>query len=292
MRNQLRQYVILAIVLLFCAVNVFLGLRSILHSNDEVTTFAVGDWEGITFPRYNGPAIYSTTAPRAQVVSLPNVSSSSNALFHHHAVMSYSGGRVVTPQAQMSSTAHKIYQTSDQHVRALGSGAGAGGNATTGTTSYASSSTSTYNIPHIALALPSVRTRTLALAVNNINIASTSSTMLANDGMATVIHRNSRIRKTAPSGEGLGEDDYGTIEKKDGETWFWDGEQWINQTPIGTTKIDNGKVYEWDGSDWVYKGDQADPDAPIGDIPFILLLICAAAYSILRVRKTKTVTNL
>ncbi len=284
MRNQLRQYVILAIVLLFCAVNVFLGLRSILHSHDEVTTFAVGDWEGITFPRYNGPAIYSTTAPRAQVVSLPNVSSSSNALFHHHAVTSYSGGKVATPQAQMSSTAHKIYQTSDQHVRSLGSGAGAGGNATIGTTSYSSSSTSTYNIPNIALALPSVRTRTLAN--NNIytdNLA-TSSVILADASTPARTPLTRGLRRAFPD-----DPEQGEIHKENG-VWYWydDETGWV----LADTKIEGGKVYVWDGSRWVYKGDQADPDAPIGDIPFILLLICAAAYSIRRVRKTKIVTNL
>lgn len=284
MRNQLRQYVILAIVLLFCAVNVFLGLRSILRSNDEVTTFAVGDWEGITFPRYNGPAIYSTTAPRAQVVSLPNVSSSSNALFHHHAVMSYNGGKVATPQAQMSSTAHKIYQTSDQHVRSLGSGAGAGGNTTTGTTSYSSSSTSTYNIPHIALALPSVRTRTLAN--NNIytdNLA-TSSVILADASTPARTPLTRGLRRAFPDDPEQGEI------HEEGGVWYWydDETGWV----LADTKIEGGKVYVWDGKTWQYKGDQADPDAPIGDIPFILLLICAAAYGILRVRKTKTVTNL
>ena len=256
MHNQHKQYVILTIVLLACGASVL--------------------------------AIYSTTAPRAQVVSLPNVSSSSNALFHHHAVMSYSGGKVATPQAQMSSTAHKIYQTSDQHVRSLGSGAGAGGNATTGTTSYSSSSTSTYNIPHIALALPSVRTRTLAN--NNIytdNLA-TSSVILADASTParTPLTRGLRRKPSDPGGEEA------VVQDSEG-WWYWDGEEWVP----ATTKIENGKVYVWEMVspgvwDWVYEGDQADPDAPIGDIPFILLLMFAAAYSIRRVRKTKTVTNL
>lgn len=284
MHNQHKQYVILTIVLLACGASVFFGVRSILHSNDEVTTFSVGDWEGITLPRYNGPAIYSTTAPRAQVVSLPNVSSSSNALFHHHAVMSYNGGKVATPQAQMSSTAHKIYQTSDQHVHSFGSGAGAGGNATTGTTSYASSSTSTYNIPHIALALPSVRTRTLAN--NNIytdNLA-TSSVILADASTPARTPLTRGLRRAFPD-----DPEQGEIHKENG-VWYWydDETGWV----LADTKIENGKVYVYDGKTWQYQGDQADPDAPIGDIPFILLLICAAAYSVHRVRKTKTVTNL
>ena len=288
MRNQLRQYVILAIVLLFCAVNVFLGVRSILHSNDEVTTFTVGDWEGITFPRYNGPAIYSTAAPRAQVVSLPNVSSSSNALFHHHAVTSYSGGRVAAPQAQMSSTAHKIYQTSDQHVRSLGSGAGAGGNATIGTTSYSSSSTSTYNIPHIALALPSVRTRTLAN--NNIyaeNLA-TSSVILADASTPTRTPRTKGLRRLTPDGEG----EY-PGEPNGDNTQIWDEVNgWVPAPEIGTIRIIGGVECVWTADGWRPTSDLPEPGTPIGDIPFILLLMFAAVYSIHRVRKTKTVTNL
>lgn len=288
MRNQLRQYVILAIVLLFCAVNVFLGLRSILHSHDEVTTFAVGDWEGITFPRYNGPAIYSTTAPRAHVVSLPNVSSSSNALFHHHAVMSYSGGKVATPQAQMSSTAHKIYQTSDQQVRSFGSGAGAGGNATTGTTSYASSSTATYNIPHIAFALPSVRTRTLAN--NNIyadNLA-TSSVILADASTPARTPLTRGLRRLTLDGDG----EYPGEPNRD-NTQIWDEVNgWVPAPEIGTIRIIGGVECVWTADGWRPTSDLPEPGTPIGDIPFILLLICAAAYSIHRVRKTKTVTNL
>jgi len=289
MHNQHKQYVILTIVLLACGASVFFGVRSILHSNDEVTTFSVGDWEGITLPRYNGPAIYSTTAPRAQVVSLPNVSSSSNALFHHHAVMSYNGGKVATPQAQMSSTAHKIYQTSDQHVHSLGSGAGAGGNATIGTTSYSSSSTSTYNIPHIALALPSVRTRTLAN--NNIytdNLAA-SSVILADASTPARTPLTRGLRRMTIDGDGQYDGEYDPVENK-----IWDEvqEDWVDPPKVGTERTVKGVLCVWTGSGWISKSDIPDPDAPIGDIPFILLLICAAAYGILRVRKTKTVTNL
>lgn len=288
MQKQHRQYVILVVVLLACAASVFFGVRSILHSNDEVTTFSVGDWEGITLPRYNGPTVYTTSQRSMATVTLPMTSTSSRSLFHHNAVATYRTGVTTTQRVQTGHGAYRVYQTSDHEVHSIGSGSGASGTASFGTTNYQQSTPSaSYSVPTVAMSLPSVRTRTQTLAVNNINMATTSSTMLANDGMATVIRRNSRIRKTAPSGEGLGEDDYGTIEEKDGETWFWDGEQWINQTPIGTTKIVDGKVYEWDGSDWVYKGDQADPDAPIGDTPWLMLLIALIAYSTCRVIKTK-----
>ena len=76
MQKQHRQYVILVVVLLACAASVFFGIRSILHSNDEVTTFAVGDWEGITLPRYYGPTVYPTSQRLMATVTLPMTSTS------------------------------------------------------------------------------------------------------------------------------------------------------------------------------------------------------------------------
>lgn len=289
MHKQHRQYVILVVVLLACAASVFFGIRSILHSNDEVTTFAVGDWEGITLPRYHGPSFYTSSQRSMETVTLPMTSTSSRSLFHHSVAPSYRAAVATTQRVQTGNGAYRVYQTSDQEVHSIGSGIGASGTASSGTTNYQQSTPSaSYSAPTIAMSLPSVRTRTQTLAVNNINMATTSSTMLANDGMATVIRRNSRIRKTAPSGEGLGQDDYGTIEEKDGETWFWDGEQWINQTPIGTTKIVDGKVYEWDGSDWVFKGDQGDPNTPIGTVPWLMLLLAAAGYGYYVAKRKQT----
>lgn len=288
MQKQHRQYVILVVVLLACAASVFFGVRSILHSNDEVTTFSVGDWEGITLPRYYGPAVYPTSQRSMATVTLPMTSTSSRSLFHHSVAPSYRAAVATTQQVHTSNATYRVHQTSDQVTRYVGAGNSSGGSASFSTSNVQQTAPSTtFSIPTLAVTTLDMRTRTQVLAVNNINMATTSSTMLANDGMTTVINRKSRIRRTAPSGEGLGQDDYGTIEEKDGETWFWDGEQWINKTPIGTTKIVDGKVYEWDGSDWVYKGDQAEPDAPIGDIPWLMLLIALIAYSTCRVIKKK-----
>lgn len=282
MHNQHKQYVILTIVLLACGASIFFGVRNIVRSTDEVTTFAVGDWEGITLPRYKGPAIYTTSAPQTPVVSLPAVSSSSRALFHHH-VATYRAETKATNMPQTNYTARRLYQTSDHVVHSVGAGSGVSGATPLGTSSYQNTSTASYSS---AITIPSARTYTQTLALNNINMAASSSS-LANDGIATIIHRNSRVRKIAPSDEGLGEDDYGKIEEKDGETWFWDGEQWINQTPIGATKIVDGKVYEWDGSGWVFKGDQAEPDTPVGDIPWLMILFAAAAFGVCKVVKKK-----
>ena len=288
MQKQHRQYVILVVVLLACAASVFFGIRSILHSNDEVTTFAVGDWEGITLPRYYGPTVYPTSQRLMATVTLPMTSTSSRSLFHHSVAPSYRAAVATTQQVHTCNATYRVHQTSDQHVRSLGSGAGAGGDATTGTTSYSSSSTSTYNIPHIALALPSVRTRTLAN--NNIygdNLA-TSSVILADASTPTRTPRTKGLRRLTPDGEG----EY-PGEPNGDKTKIWNEiEGWVDPPSIGTICVINGVECVWTADGWRPTSDLPEPGTPIGDIPFILLLICAAAYSILRVRKTKTVTNL
>ncbi len=275
MHNRHKQYVILTIVLLACGASIFFGVRNIVRSTDEVTTFAVGDWEGITLPRYNGPAVYTTSQRSRATVTLPMTSTSSRSLFHHSVAPSYRAAVATTQQVHTSNATYRVHQTSDQHVRSLGSGAGAGGNATTGTTSYSSSSTSTYNIPHIALALPSVRTQTLAF--NNINIAASSSSLLAD--ASTGSNRLAMGPRRMPSEPGTEE-----VVVQDSEGWwYWDGEGWVP----AEVKIEGGKVYRKNGTDWVYVQDQADPDTPIGDIPWLMLLIALITYSTCRVVKKK-----
>lgn len=282
MNKQHRQYVILIVVLLACAASVFFGVKSILRSNDEMTTFAVGDWEGITLPRYHGPAVYSTPAQQGGMVTLPMTSTSSRSLFHHNAAYTYRAGVTTTRQTQTSYLAYKVHQTSDQTVRSIGSGNGSAGGASMGTTNYSSSSGASYSMPSVALTLPSVRARTLAN--NNIISATTASTpsILADAGTPASL-RMTGIRRALPT-----DPEEGQVYQDD-ETglWYWyDSEGgWIQ----AETKIEGGKVYVWDSTNnkWVFVGDQAEPDSPIGDIPWLMLLIAAAAFGTYRVVKQK-----
>ena len=275
MHNQHKQYVILTIVLLACGASIFFGVRNIVRSTDEVTTFAVGDWEGITLPRYKGPAIYTTSAPQTPVVSLPAVSSSSRALFHHH-VATYRAETKATNMPQTNYTARRLYQTSDHVVHSVGAGSGVSGATPLGTSSYHNTSTASYSS---AITIPSARTYTQTLALHNINIAASSSSLLADASVApnrrAVGHRRVPDPKDPGSEEEVVQDSEGW--------WYWDGEGWVP----AEVKIEGGKVYRKNGTDWVYVQDQADPDAPIGDIPWLMLLIALITYSTCRVVKKK-----
>ena len=151
-----------------------------------------------------------------------------------------------------------------------------------GTTNYSSSSGASYSMPSVALTLPSVRARTLAN--NNIISATTASTpsILADAGTPASL-RMTGIRRALPT-----DPEEGQVYQDD-ETglWYWyDSEGgWIQ----AETKIEGGKVYVWDSTNnkWVFVGDQAEPDSPIGDIPWLMLLIAAAAFGTYRVVKQK-----
>ena len=282
MNKQHRQYVILIVVLLSCAASVFFGVRSILHSNDDdMTTFAVGDWEGITLPRYDGPTVYATPTQQGYTVTLPMASSSSRSLFHHNAVATYRSGVTTTQRVQTGHGAYRVYQTSDHEVHSIGSGSGASGTASFGTTDYQQSTPSaSYSVPTVAMSLPSVHTRTQTLANNNINRTTTSS-ILADAGTPMATRRALGPRK-APAKDGSEEGEL----QQDGDTWYWwDPENgWI----AATTKTENGKVYVWNGSDWIFKGDQAEPDAPIGAIPWLMLLLASAGYGYYVTKRKQT----
>ena len=285
MNKQHRQYVILIVVLLACAVSVFFGIRSILHSNDEVTTFSVGDWEGITLPRYNGPTVYTTSQRSMATVTLPMTSTSSRSLFHHSVAPSYRAAVATTQQVHTSNATYRVHQTSDQVARYVGAGNGTGGSASFEATNAQQSTTSaSFSMPTLALTTLSVRAHTLAN--NNINIIATNNTLTTSSVLADAGHPFSpgmtggRRAKPLDPGEEPGDLD------PTGD-WYWDGEEWISTHTTGATKIVDGKVYEWNGQDWVFKGDQGDPNTPIGTVPWLMLLMALVAYSTCRVIKKK-----
>ena len=282
MHKQHRQYVILVVVLLACASSVFFGVRSILHSNDEVTTFAVGDWEGITLPRYHGPSFYTSSQRSMETVTLPMTSTSSRSLFHHSVAPSYHAAVATTQWVQTSAAAYKVHQTSDQVARYVGAGSGSAGSASLETTNVQQSAASaSFSIPTLELTTLNVRTHTLAN--NNINITAVNNTSAISsilaDAETPASLRMGGIRRAFPSDPEEGET------YQEGGVWYWyDPESgWVE----AETKIVNGKVYVKRGDEWVYVGDQADPDAPIGDMPWLMLLMALVAYSTCRVIKKK-----
>ena len=71
-------------------------------------------------------------------------------------------------------------------------------------------------------------------------------------------------------------------------TWLWDTEQggWVLIEPaIGATKIEGGNTYRWNGSAWVLVTDQQDPGLPLGDAPYLLFLLLAIGYVVVRQKR-------
>lgn len=296
MNKQHRQYVILIVVLLSCAASVFFGVRSILHSNDDdMTTFAVGDWEGITLPRYDGPTVYATPTQQGYTVTLPMASSSSRSLFHHNAVATYRSGVTTTQRVQTGHGAYRVYQTSDHEVHSIGSGSGASGTASFGTTDYQQSTPSaSYSVPTVAMSLPSVHTRTQTLANNNINITAANNTLTTSsilaDAETPTSPRMLGLRRAKPGNPGS-DGEWQNGGGGDADWWYyddWEGD-WIAAQKGDLRPKGDGNFYRYEGNgEWTLVDDQGDPvGTPIGDIPWLMLLIALIAYSTCRVIKTK-----
>ena len=280
-------------VLLGCAVSVIFGIRQLIygHSDSEMT-YSVEGWEGYQVPRYTGPAVYSASS-RGSSVSVPMVSTSSRALFHHNAGGAYYSQRTVTMPSSSVNTPYKVYQTSSSAVRTIGGGGSAGGytgysgSMSSGVTgSGASGASSGFSVPGIGTNATSAYTYAYSArpyVYNNIGVTSTGmaeAPVLSN--VASLPSRSAKpgIRKVP----GYNGEEEGDIGQDGSEIWMWDGEEWV--TP--TTKIEGGKVYAWDphSNDWVFVQDQADPDSPIGDVPWILFLLLTAGYIVCRKLKT------
>ena len=186
------------------------------------------------------------------------------------AVRAYAhAGHAAMPVASTgSSSGFRIHTTSSATVHSIGGGGSAGGG---GMMSSGGGSASSRGIRYsgggISMSLP-----TLAMAT------STSSTTAS-------VASPKRFRK--PGYEG-----YEGEEVTDGEgTWIFDGEDWIQVIPVGTTKIVDGKTYRWDGENWVLVNDQLEPGVPVGATPWILMLLLAGAYAFYVRIKSRKYTN-
>ncbi len=287
MHRQHRQYVIVFVVFLTCASSVFFGIKSILRDKYETTTFAVGDWEGITLPRYHGPAVYSSPTQRTYSVTMPMTSTSTRVLFHHNVSPAYRIGRgAITKSSPINGVEYKLYQTSNQVAHVVGSGSGegttSGYSSTTNTPHY--SSVAIVNMPTLVLAPATARMRTLAN--NNIITTTTTPTILADVGTIPN-YRTIGLRRDKPA---IPEEEIEPGTHDPSGDWYWDGEDWISVHTEGATKIEDGKVYRWNGTSWEHVSDQSDNfDTPIGNIPCLLLLLLATAYATYKQMKRRNI---
>lgn len=172
------------------------------------------------------------------------------------AIRSYAyNGHASMPKASSSGSGFKMYTTSSASVHSIGSG---GGGSMSGGSSYGGTSSKGIQYSGGSISMP-----TLALATPAYGA---QSSMSRGGGFR-------RMPGYAGSTEGQEAED-------GGKYWLWDGEEWIElgDVPVGTTKTEGGKTYQWDGRDWVLIGDQLDPGLPIGDAPWLWILLLAIAY--------------
>ena len=289
--NEFRKRWVLLICILGGILSIIFGIRQIAKDQEsENIGYAAVSWDVPKIPYYSGGRVYRTSSSQGSTLTMPRVTSSSQQLFHHHAGGTYAGqgmGTYRSSYAQASyrsntqSTGQPVHTFSNGAIYSYG-GSGSGGGMT-GVTSHRKVSYNGgsvgYTTPSISISMP----RTRSYAYNSIQ--GTSSETSARPSMPG-------RRKVAPAVTGDEEEgDVGADTEVSGLYWMWNGEKW--ESLEGKTKVEGGILYRWDGSAWVFVQDQVDPDTPIGDVPWLLMLLVAGGYIVLRrgvaFRQIKTV---
>lgn len=297
--HQFRQYVILTLVLLGCAACVFFGIRQMVSTSD--TDFAVGEWSRIDVPLYEGPATYRAASSRGGTMSVPMVSSNARSLFHH-SMGSVSGDQgSVTYRSSFSGPSYQtVYQTSNSTVHSIGGGGWSERNQTASngyeSNGYSGGGTSGgYGTSSVGINISGVRTDaydTRVYAYNTIGVARGSlaqAPIVTDAASAASSSRSAKpgIRRAQPDDD-EGEEGLVLQDTEDPNIWWYYGEDgWTTDIPNGARVIINGNAYVWNGS-WI--PDMNGPDQPIGDLPWILLLLMTTGYAVCRKLKTKKIT--
>lgn len=174
-----------------------------------------------------------------------------------------------------SGTSFRTHTFSSATVHTVGSGGGGGGH-TVSTNNSTSSSSRGINPSVGTFSMP-----TLAIVTTTRN--SDKNTFSATAKRAYVPSEHTSAPRRGISARRLpgypGEEEGDEVTDGDG-TWMWDGEQWtlIGGIPVGTTKIDGGITYQWNGSSWEIVGNQQDPGLPLGDTPWVWMILLMVAY--------------
>ena len=118
----------------------------------------------------------------------------------------------------------------------------------------------------------------------------TTSSILADASTPMTTRRASGLRKIHMEGSEKYGDYEGEYDPDTGLIWSGDeeGGEWVSPPAVGTEKVVNGVLSVWTGSGWVAKGDVPEPDAPIGTIPWLMLLLAAAGYGYYVAKRKQT----
>jgi len=184
-------------------------------------------------------------------------------------------GHAATPSTTTGSS-YRVYTTSSASARTSGGGVAGGGRS-----SSSSSSSSQYGGGHAVL---SMLLSSFAPSAGSISNTAVTPTNMATTSMRMNIGPR-RIVK--PTGDGTGGDKQPDVDDPS-VWWYWDEyeEDWVSgDPPVGAVKEEGGIYYEWNGSAWIPKGNVPDLGTPVGDAPWLLLLLLMAVYTIFRLRK-------
>ena len=161
-----------------------------------------------------------------------------------------------------SNSNYALYTTSSATVHSIGGGS-----------SYNPSSFNHYSVAH------GIRPGSGAATIPTLAWAQTSfsaSTMYEAAGVMA------RMRRVAP---GTGGTNGEWQETDPNEWWYYDEDQWISPWIGATRPAGNGDYWVWNGSAWVLVSNQGDPGLPVGDTPWLLLILLVAGYGVLQARK-------
>lgn len=241
------------LLICLCAIVTAVGLAVVTDTSKELNK------QVTYFTRVKPGAVHYGTHSS---VSMPAVSSrlhSSVPIVSGGAVRGYAYYGHSSASSTASGTGYKLYTTSSATLHSYGGGGGCGGIGA----SHGSSSSKGIQYGGSSVSMP-----TLALGTPAY-------------GAQSSISQNGNMRRI-PSSPGTWEGE--TAVDGEGE-WTWDGEGWSLTIPEGSTKIVDGKTYVFRSGEWVLIDDQQDPGLPVGDTPWIWMLLLAALYVLYTTKK-------
>ena len=194
------------------------------------------------------------------MVSVPT-HRSSVPMISGNTVRSYAySGHAKMPGTSSGNNGFKLHTISSATLHSIGGGGSDGGGGTSGGSTGSSKGISysgSFAVPTIALSSP---------------LRSASSE-------ESFVLRNRR--RVIDNGDGTYTGEYNG-EYYDGKWWDEDEEDWVSEMPAGTVKEEDGYYWEWNGTTWVRKGQIPDLGTPIGDAPWLLMLLLMVAYAFFR----------
>lgn len=220
-----------------------------------------------------GAVTYGTHSTAVIPMVSPSMRRSSVPMISGGAVRSYAHSGHASMPSTTSNGGYRLHTTSSATVHTIGSGGGGGGGANGGGTGSSSRGISYsgggFSVPTLALATPSYASETTS------------------DSRFAIGPR--RAKPTDPGYDGEWSDDGAGDDK-----WYrwddWAGE-WVDPEIGDSRPADDGvNYYRYDGGGvWTLVDDQGNPvnPSPIGDAPWMLILLFVGTYCILKTIRKK-----